>query len=104
MPAVVRIGDELSTVHGCAATTTIASSNQSTTNVYANDEIINVGGAPTINHPFPPNPPCAPHTAYLNAGAPNVYINNIKVGRFGDSADAGAMLEPPGVTVYAGNA
>ena len=70
----------------------------------ANDEIINVVGAPTINHPFPPNPPCAPHTAYLNAGAPNVYINNIKVGRFGDSADAGAMLEPPGVTVYAGNA
>ena len=40
----------------------------------------------------------------LNAGAPNVYINNIKVGRFGDSADDGAMLEPSGVTVYAGNA
>jgi len=105
MPKVVREGDSLSTGHGCDTETTIDTANQlQSAKVYANDEIINVVGAPTINHPFPPNPPCAPHTAYLNAGAPNVYINNIKVGRFGDSADAGAMLEPPGVTVYAGNA
>ena len=49
MPAVVRIGDELSTGHGCATTTTIASSNQSTTNVYANGILIDVVGAPTVS-------------------------------------------------------
>ena len=102
MPKVVRIDDSLSTGHGCAGTTTIASSNQGVDNVYANTKLINVVGAPTVSHPFPPNPPCAPHTAQLNAGSASVFINNIKVGRHGDSADAGAMLEPSGVTVFAG--
>ncbi len=102
MPKVVRIDDSLSTGHGCAGTTTIASSNQGVDNVYANTKLINVVGAPTVLHPFPPNPPCAPHTAQLNAGSASVFINNIKVGRHGDSADAGAMLEPSGVTVFAG--
>jgi len=91
MPKVVRVGDSLSTGHGCTGTTTIASSNQTSTNVYANNILIDVVGAPTVSHPFPPDPPCAPHTANLNAGSPDVYINNIKVGRIGDSADAGAM-------------
>jgi hypothetical protein len=91
MPEVVRIGDSLSTGHGCDSTTTIASSNQSTTNVYANGILIDVVGAPTVSHPFPPNPPCAPHTAQLNAGSSSVFINNINVGRIDDSADAGAM-------------
>ena len=102
MPKVVRVDDSLSTGHGCAGTTTIASSNQGVDNVYANTKLINVVGAPTVSHPFPPNPPSAPHTAQLNAGSASVFINNIKVGRHGDSADAGAMLEPSGVTVFAG--
>jgi len=100
MPKVVRIGDTLSTGHGCTGTTTIASSNQTTTNVYADNILVDVVGAPTVSHPFPPDPPCAPHTAQLNAGSPNVYINNIKVGRIGDSADAGAMTTGS-PTVYA---
>ena len=104
MPKVVREGDELSTGHGCVGTTEIDTCNQSIDNVYANGELINVVGAPTVSHAFPPDHPCNPHTAQLNVGAPNVFINNIKVGRHGDSADAGAMLEPSGVTVYAGNA
>jgi uncharacterized Zn-binding protein involved in type VI secretion len=91
MPAVTRIGDSLSTGHGCASTTTIASSNQSTTNVYANSILIDVVGAPTVSHPFPPDPPCAPHTSQLNAGSATVFINSIAVGRIGDSADAGVM-------------
>ena len=36
MPKVVRVGDSLSTGHGCTGTTTIASSNQGVDNVYAN--------------------------------------------------------------------
>ena len=102
MPKVVRIGDSLSTGHGCTGTTTIASSNQGVDNVYANNKLIDVVGAPTVSHAFPPDPPCTPHTAQLNAGSATVFINSIKVGRHGDSADAGAMLEPAGVTVFAG--
>ena len=102
MAKVVRVGDSLTTGHDCTGSTTIASSNQGVNNVYANDILINVVGAPTVGHPYPPNPPCAAHTANLNAGSATVYINNKKVGRHGDSADAGSMNEPSGVTVFAG--
>ena len=102
MPKVVRVDESFSTGHGCAGTTTIASSNQGVDNVYANNKLIDVVGAPTVSHPFPPNPPCAPHTAQLNVGSATVFINGKNVGRHGDSADAGSMNEPSGVTVYAG--
>lgn len=90
MPAVCRVGDSLSTGHGCTGSTTIASSNTDGT-VKANGINIIVVGAPTVSHPFPPNPPCAPHVANLNAGSSSVFINGIAVGRVGDSADAGSM-------------
>ena len=90
MPEVVRDGDTLSTGHGCVGTTTLNGDNTDGT-VHANNIDIAVIGAPTVSHPFPPNPPCAPHTAQLNAGSSTVFINNIAVGRIGDSADAGAM-------------
>ena len=54
MPKVVRVDDSLSTGHGCTGTTTIASSNQGVDNVYANSILINVIGAPTVSHAFPP--------------------------------------------------
>ena len=101
MPKVVRIGDSLSTGHGCTGTTTLASSNQGVNNVYANSILICVNGAPTVGHPFPPDPPCAGHTANLNTGSSTVFINSIKVGRIGDSADAGAMTTGS-PTVFAG--
>ena len=100
MPAVVRTGDSLSTGHGCTVTTTLASDNQDGT-VHANNIDIAVVGAPTVSHPFPPNPPCAPHTAQLNAGSATVFVNSIAVGRIGDSADAGAMSSGS-PTVFAG--
>ena len=90
MPAVVRVGDSLSTGHDCVGTTTLAGDNQDGT-VHANNIDIAVIGAVTVGHPYPPNPPCAAHTANLNAGSATVWINGIKVGRIGDSADAGAM-------------
>lgn len=101
MPGVVRIGDELSTGHGCMANTTLANSNQGVDNVYANNILISVKGADTVAHPFPPDPPCNPHTAKLNIGSSTVKINNIEVGRIGDSADAGAMSSGS-TTVFAG--
>jgi hypothetical protein len=92
MPEIVRIGDSLTTGHSCSSTTTIESSNQSTENVYANDILIDVVGAPTVGHPSPPFPICPSHVAYLNAGSAKVFINNIPVGRIEDSADSGEMI------------
>ena len=101
MPKVVRVGDSLSTGHGCTGTTTLDNSNQGVDNVYANNILISVEGADTVSHAFPPDPPCTPHTAELNTGSSTVFINNIKVGRIGDSADAGAMTTGS-PTVFAG--
>ena len=100
MPAVSRVGDSLSTGHGCTGTTTIASSNTDGS-VKADNISIIVVGAPTVSHPVPPNPPCAPHVANLNAGSSSVFIQGIAVGRVGDSADAGAMTSGSS-SVYAG--
>ena len=47
MPGVVRIGDELSTGHGCSSNTTLSNSNQGVDNVYANNILISVEGADT---------------------------------------------------------
>jgi len=102
MPGVVRIGDELSTGHGCSSNTTLSNSNQGVDNVYANNILISVEGADTVSHAFPPDPPCTPHVAQLNTGSSTVFINNIKVGRIGDSADAGAMSSGS-TTVFAGD-
>ena len=100
MPEVVRDGDTLSTGHGCVGTTTLNGDNTDGT-VHANNIDIAVIGAPTVSHPFPPDPPCTPHTAELNAGSSSVWINGIAVGRIGDSADAGAMTTGS-PDVYAG--
>lgn len=100
MPAVCRIGDSLSTGHGCDGTTTIADSNTDHT-VFANGINIIVAGAPTVVHNIPGGDGCVPHTAYLNTGSSTVFINGIPVGRIGDSADAGAMISGSG-NVFAG--
>ena len=94
MPAVSRKGDSLSTGHACVGTTILDTPGQSTCR--ANSILIARVGDPTVSHPFPPLPPCAPHVATVNAGSPNVYVAGIKVGRIGDSADAGAMTSGSG--------
>ena len=92
MPAVSRVGDDLSTGHICTTVTQIASSNTDGS-VRANGIAVIVVGAPTVVHTNPPHPLCPPHTANLNAGSDSVFINGIKVGRDTDSADSGAMIE-----------
>ena len=89
MPAVSRQGDSLSTGHICTGTTTLSTPGQST--VRANSILIARIGDPTVSHPFPPNPPCAPHVANVNAGSSIVKVHGIAVARVGDSADAGSM-------------
>ena len=89
MPAVSRKGDELSTGHICTSTTTLDTPGQGT--CFANSILIARVSDPTVSHPFPPLPPCAPHVANVNAGSPNVFVEGLAVARIGDSTDSGAM-------------
>jgi len=89
MPAICRKGDSLSTGHICSSTTTLDTPGQST--VRANGILIARVGDPTVSHPFPPAPPCAPHVANVNAGSSTVRVVGKFIARIGDSADSGAM-------------
>ena len=100
MPEVCRKGDSLSTGHGCAGTTTLDTPGQDS--VYANGIKIARKSDPTVSHPFPPDPPCAPHVANVNAGSGTVYVVGKEIARIGDSADAGNMTGGSG-DVYAGD-
>ncbi len=90
MPAASRIGDSLSTGHGCDGSTTIVDSNTDHT-VRANSIPIIVVGAPTAVHTVPSGSGCVPHTKITNAGSSSVFINSISACRIGDSTDAGSM-------------
>ena len=94
MPAVSRKGDSLTTGHICTSTTTLDTPGQST--VFANSILIARVSDPTVSHPFPPLPPCAPHVANVNAGSPNVFVEGLAVARIGDSADSGNMTSGSG--------
>ena len=94
MPAVSRKGDSLSTGHICTSTTTLDTPGQGT--CFANSILIARVSDPTVSHPFPPLPPCAPHVANVNAGSPNVFVEGLKVARIGDSADSGNMTSGSG--------
>ena len=89
MPAVSRKGDSLSTGHICTGTTTLDTPGQST--VRANGILIARVSDPTVSHPFPPLPPCAPHVANVNSGSTTVRVAGLAVARIGDSADSGQM-------------
>ena len=89
MPAACRKGDSLTTGHICSSTTTLTTPAQST--VFANSLLMARITDKTVPHPFPPNPPCAPHVANVNAGSSTVRVSGAFVARIGDSADAGAM-------------
>ena len=94
MPAVSRQGDSLSTGHICVGTTTLDTPGQGT--VFANSILVARVTDPTVSHPFPPLPPCAPHVANVNVGSPNVFVEGKAVARIGDSTDAGAMTSGSG--------
>lgn len=86
---VSRGGDSLSTGHTCAATTTLATPGQG--DVYANGVLIARITDSTVAHPFPPDPPCAPHVATVGAGSPTVFVHGLKATFITAAADAGAM-------------
>jgi uncharacterized Zn-binding protein involved in type VI secretion len=88
MPSVARIGDTISTGHGCDGTTTLTSPS---TNVFANSKGIERQGDPTVVHRLTGRGCSVTQTAVINVGSGNVFVNNKAIGRVGDSADAGAI-------------
>lgn len=92
MPAAARAQnqDTVSTGHPCDATTTIQGTLQ--TNVYFDQFLAAVQGDVLAPHTYLVGGSCIPHTAYVNEGSPNVFINNIAVARVGDSADQGSII------------
>lgn len=88
MPAVARIGDTIATGHGCDGTTTLTGPS---TNVFANNIGIERQGDPTVVHRLTGRGCSVTHTAVINVGSGNVYVNNKAIGRVGDSADAGSI-------------
>ena len=89
MPAATRLGDQLATGHICQAVTVIGTTPQST--VFVNDILTNVIGAMTVPHSAPPV--CAPHTAPIHQGSPDVFVEKIPWGRVTDATDAGQMIQ-----------
>ena len=91
MPAVSRKGDTTTTGHVCVATTTLNTPGQGT--CFANSILIARQTDPTVSHPFPPIPPCAPHVANVNVGSSTVRVCGLPIARVGDSTDAGQMTK-----------
>jgi len=95
MPAISRVGDALSTGHGCSVASTIDTSNTDGT-VKANGINIIVVGAPTVSHTHTGDSCQVSHVVTLSAGSGTVSINGKKVGRVTDAIDAGAMTAGSG--------
>ena len=93
MPLLCRKGDTLNTGHGCDSTTVLDTPGQGT--VFANSILVARVTDPTVSHQVPAGI-CVPHTQVVNAGSPNVFVENKAVARIGDSTDAGAMTSGSG--------
>ena len=99
---VSRETDALTTGHICATTTTLDTPGQG--DVYCEGLLVARKGDPTVSHPFPPAPPCAPHVASVNVGSPTVFCNGSPVTFITASADAGGMTGGNGTVWVATNA
>ena len=99
MPGISIKGDQLSTGHGCAGVTILATPTQFT--VRANNIAIARKTDKTVSHPFPPAPLCPPHVAMVNKGSSTVRVVGLPVARIDDSADNGQLIKGS-LTVRAG--
>ena len=98
MPAIARIGDSISTGHGCDGTTTLTGPSG---DVFVNGLGVERAGDPTVVHRLTGRNCGVTHAAAVNAGSGTVFVNNKAVARVGDSADAGSITSGSG-TVFAG--
>jgi uncharacterized Zn-binding protein involved in type VI secretion len=98
MPAVARIGDTISTGHGCDGTTTLTGPSS---DVFVNGLGVERQGDPTVVHRLTGRNCGVTHTAAVNVGSGTVFVNGKPIARVGDSADAGSITSGS-ATVSAG--
>ncbi len=98
MPAIARIGDSISTGHGCDGTTTLTGPSG---DVFVNGLGVERQGDPTVVHRLTGTGCSVSHTAAVNSGSGSVFVNVKPIARVGDSADAGAITSGSG-SVFAG--
>jgi uncharacterized Zn-binding protein involved in type VI secretion len=98
MPAIARIGDTISTGHGCDGTTTLTGPSS---DVFVDGLGVEREGDPTVVHRLTGRNCSVSHTAAVNAGSATVFVNGKPIARVGDSADAGAITSGSS-TVFAG--
>lgn len=84
MPAVARIGDSVSTNHGCDGVTTMA---EGSGNVFANDIGICRVGDKDTDHAYSGRGCRNRHQIPLDSGSENVFVNGIAIGRIGDGSE-----------------
>ena len=89
MPAAARLGDTISTGHGCDATSTIAGALIS--KVKIDGIIAAVIGDAIAAHTIPDGDACVSHSATVGGSSSKVKFEGIKAARFGDGADSGTI-------------
>jgi len=98
MPGVARLGDPISTGHGCDGATTLTGPSG---DVFADGIAVERAGDPTVSHRVSGRGCSVSHVAAINAGSGSVFVNGKPLARIGDSADAGSITGGSG-TVFAG--
>jgi uncharacterized Zn-binding protein involved in type VI secretion len=89
MPAAARLGDTISTGHGCDATSTIAGALIS--KVKIDGIIAAVIGDAIAAHTILSGPSCVPHSATVGGSSSKVKFQGIYAARVGDGADGGSI-------------
>ena len=89
MPAAARLGDTISTGHGCDGTSTIAGALIS--KVKIDGIIAAVIGDAIAEHKIPSGAACVSHSATVGGASSKVKFEGIKAARFGDGADSGTI-------------
>lgn len=98
MPPVARIGDTISTGHGCDGVTTLTGPSG---DVLVNNIGVERQGDPTVVHRLTGKGCSVTHAAAINVGSGTVFVNNKAIARIGDSADSGSITSGS-PNVYAG--
>ena len=89
MPAAARLGDTISTGHGCDGTSTIAGALIS--KVKIDGIIAAVIGDAIAAHTIPSGAACVSHSATVGGSSSKVKFEGIYAARVGDGADAGTI-------------
>ncbi len=89
MPAAARLGDTISTGHGCDGTSTIAGALIS--KVTIDGIIAAVIGDAIAAHTIPDGDACVSHSATVGGSSSKVKFEGIYAARFGDGADSGTI-------------